>query len=125
MARHWLVSCLLFLVIAIAAIDRVHAFDFFNFFDNQQQQQQQQQYGGDGHHHHDHHHDHDHDHNHGQHAQASHGGACKGYLCPDTRTCVDLPIVCPCPQPFETKCIVGDWYVCVGPQRNCQDLVSQ
>ncbi|GJJ78731.1 hypothetical protein EMPS_11090 [Entomortierella parvispora] len=44
---------------------------------------------------------------------SSNQGSCAGYLCPETGTCVDLPILCPCPSNLDRKVLTGEWYVCL------------
>ncbi|TPX70451.1 hypothetical protein SpCBS45565_g01835 [Spizellomyces sp. 'palustris'] len=76
------------------------AFEFFSsFFDSHDSQQQQQQAG--------------------QKSQDTPSqGTCKTYVCPYTSICVPTPSQCPCPD-SQTKCSVGDWYVCVRAERGC------
>ncbi|WFD47980.1 Long chronological lifespan protein 2 [Malassezia furfur] len=38
---------------------------------------------------------------------------CNEYLCSDTLACVSEPSECPCPYAEQTRCKVGDSYVCV------------
>lgn len=38
---------------------------------------------------------------------------CNDYLCSDTLACVSEPSECPCPYAEQTRCKVGDSFVCV------------
>lgn len=37
---------------------------------------------------------------------------CKGYVCPGSNQCVDIPLECPCPY-GTIKYYVNDWYACI------------
>ncbi|KXS13950.1 hypothetical protein M427DRAFT_356082 [Gonapodya prolifera JEL478] len=47
-------------------------------------------------------------------------GDCLGYLCKDTKICVDFPKDCPCKNALYRKCMIGaDHFVCVRGGSEC------
>ncbi|KAI8910047.1 hypothetical protein DFJ77DRAFT_442176 [Powellomyces hirtus] len=102
--RHTLLASLLLLLTLLTT--HVSAFGFFDFFgdDSQQQQQQQQRQEQQ------------------RNPQAS-SQTCQRYQCPETPHCVPQPKDCPCPNPAEQKCWVGEWYVCTRGDRECGEVV--
>jgi hypothetical protein len=49
---------------------------------------------------------------------------CFKFYCAETKTCVDKPIDCPCFNPQEIKCQIGEgedaWYLCIRPDTKCE-----
>lgn len=43
---------------------------------------------------------------------ATDAARCTEYLCSDTLACVSEPNECPCPFAEQTRCVLGDGYVC-------------